>query len=221
MFRCKASFDWLRTGSEICHGELVEPRSVTPQMGVFQQPEKEKIAMTFTQSPSEINPPAKRIKKIMCSVLMFCLGRGFQTVSGFDPDVKKEIEAWDEGFRILFEVAPGGPYLNLRKDKGRIRFLGLRKADAELVIHFKNIDAAFMVLTAQSGTPRAFAEHRISVRGNLPEAMRLIRCLNYVQYYLFPAFIAGKVMKRLPPIPAGRLLSGRAYVYLFGVPLGL
>jgi hypothetical protein len=182
---------------------------------------KENGNMAPKQSPSEIKPSAKRIKKIMCSVLLFCLGRGFQTVSGFDPDVKKEIEGWNEGFGILFEVAPEGPYLHLRKEKSRIRFLGLSKADADLVIQFKNIEAAFMVLTAQMGTPQAFAEHRISVRGNLPEAMRLIRCLNYVQYYLFPAFIAGKVMKRLPPIPAGRLLSGRAYVYLFGVPLGL
>lgn len=177
--------------------------------------------MTLKQSPSEIRPPDKRIKKIMCSVLLFCLGRGFQAVSGFDPDVKKEIEAWDEGFRILFEVAPGGPCLLLCKEEDRIHYDGLRKADADLVIHFKNVEAAFMVLTTQSGTPRAFAEHRISVRGNLPEAMRLIRCLNYVQYYLFPAFIARRIIKRLPPIPAGRLLSGRAYVYLFGVPLGL
>jgi hypothetical protein len=155
-------------------------------------------------------------------MLLFCLGRGFRAVSGLDPDVRKEIEAWDEGFRIVFEIAPGGPCLFLRKEEGRIRYLGLKKADdAELIIHFKNIDAAFMVLTAQSGTPRAFAEHRVSVRGNLPEAMRLIRCLNYVQYYLFPAFIARRVIKRLPPIPAGRLLSGRAHVYLLGVPLGL
>jgi hypothetical protein len=177
--------------------------------------------MASKQSPPEIKPPAKKIKKIIGSLLLFCLGRGFQSVSGIDPDVKKEIEAWDEGFSILFEVAPGGPYLHLRKEKGRIRFLGLRKADADLVIHFKNIEAAFMVLTAQSGTPRAFAEHRVSVRGNLQEAMRLIRCINYVQYYLFPAFIAGKVIKRLPTIPVGRLFYGRAFVYLFGVPLGL
>lgn len=162
------------------------------------------------------------MKKILCAVLLFCLGRGFQTVSGRDPDVKKEAGAWDEGFRILFEVLPGGPYLSLRKEEGRIRFLGLKETgDSDLVIQFKNIEAAFMVLTTQMGTPRAFAEHRIGVRGNIPEAMRLIRCLNYVQYYLFPAFIARRVIKRLPPIPAGRLLTGRAFVYLFGVPLGL
>ena len=161
------------------------------------------------------------MKKIACSILLFCLGRGFQAVSGMDPDVKKELEAWEEGFTILFEVAPKGPYLHLRKDKGRIRFLGLRKAEAELVVHFKNIEAAFLVLTAQIGTPRAFAEHRISVMGSLPESMRLVRCLNYVQYYLFPAFIARRILKRLPPIPTRRLLSGRIMVYLFGVPLGL
>lgn len=177
--------------------------------------------MSLKQLPSEIKPPAKEIKKILCSLLLFCLGRGFQTVSGMDPDVKKEVEGWDEGFEILFDVAPGGPYLHLRKEKGKIRFLGLNRAEAELVIRFRNIDAAFLVLTAQMGTPRAFAEYRVSIQGSLPEAMRLVRCLNYVQYYLFPAFIARKIVKRLPPIPTGRLWSGRAHVYLFGVPLGL
>jgi len=182
---------------------------------------EKKIAMASMQPPSGIKPPAKKIKKILCSALLFCLGRGFQAVSGTDPEIEKEIEAWDEGFSILFEVAPEGPFLHLRKGKDRMLFAGMRSAEADLVVHFKNIEAAFMVLTTQMGTPRAFAEHRIGVRGNIPEAMRLIRCLNYVQYYLFPAFIVGRVMKRLPPIPAGRLLSGRARVYLMGIPLGL
>jgi len=177
--------------------------------------------MASMQPPFGIKSPAMKIKKILCSVLLFCLGRGFQTVSGTDPDVRREIEAWDEGFGILFEVAPDGPFLSLRKGKDRMLFAGMKSADADMVVRFKNIEAAFMVLTAQSGTPRAFAEHRISVRGHLPEAMRLIRCLNYVQYYLFPAFIARRVIKRLPPIPAGRLFRGRARVYLAGVPLGL
>ncbi|MGE5404000.1 MAG: hypothetical protein ACM3PP_03585 [Candidatus Saccharibacteria bacterium] len=169
----------------------------------------------------EIKPPGKPIKRFMLLVLLFCLGRGFQRVAKWDPDVKKEVEAWKEGFSIMFEVNPNGPYMSLRKQNGKIKYLGLYKTDAQLIINFKNIDSAFLVFTAQMGTPRAYAEHRVSVKGDLQEAMRLIRCLNYVQFYLFPAIIAKNVMKRLPPIPFGRLMGGRTLTYLFGVPLGL
>ena len=88
------------------------------------------------------------------------------------------------------------------------------------MINFKNLEAAFLMMTAQLGTARAYAEHRMSVRGDLTIALSNIRCLNVVERYLFPTFIAKNVVKRLPDIPAGKRYARRLWVYTMGVVFG-
>jgi hypothetical protein len=70
------------------------------------------------------------------------------------------------------------------------------------------------------GTPQGYAEHRMSVKGDLAKAMSLIRCLNLVEFYLFPGFIARRILKRLPAMNLRRF-GLRLHVYFLGIPFGI
>lgn len=167
----------------------------------------------------------KPVKTLIVKTMMFCLGRGFQSIAKRDVEVIEEVKAWPEGFVIVFEVLPKGPYLTLKKANGRLRYMGMKKNQADLTICFKNIDSALSIflpiIKSKMGTAKAYAEHRLSVKGDLVEAMRLIRCLNIVEHYLFPAFISKNILKRHPYRPFGKLMAVRVAAYVLGICLGL
>ncbi|MEO0274421.1 MAG: hypothetical protein ABIM18_05025, partial [candidate division WOR-3 bacterium] len=79
---------------------------------------------------------------------------------------------------------------------------------------FKNLEAAFMVFTASISTIRAYAENRVSVKGDIGDVMYIMRILDRVQVYLFPRFIAERVVKRYPVITPFKLLKNRLRLIL-------
>lgn len=167
-----------------------------------------------------IKPGKKPFKKALVGTVLFILGRGFQSIARFDTDVKKEINQWEESFSIMFEIMPKGPYMSLQKRNGRLKYMGLTKTNADLIITFKNIEAAFLIFTAQLSTAQGYAQHRISVKGDIEKAMSIIRCLNIVQRHLFPRIIARKILKRMPKMTLRRW-GIRVYTYFIGIPLGI
>lgn len=168
----------------------------------------------------EIRPGDKPVKTALVKTLLFVMGRGIPAIARLDDDVRKEVEQWDESFSIMFEVLPNGPYLSLKKKDGELHFEGLHKTDADLVITFKNVDSAFMVFTTQLSTPEAYAQHRMSVKGDLSMSMSLIRCLNIVQFLLFPRILAKRIIRRLPELTPKRW-GIRLYTYAVAVPMGV
>jgi hypothetical protein len=148
----------------------------------------------------EIKPPPKRLKRILASVILWFLGRGFQAAAYVDEYVKDEVRRWEDGTTIVIGVAPCGPYMSIRKQGTRLRFLGnVNTPDADIIIMFNNIEAALLILTGQIGIDRAYAEHRFSIKGDLCSiGMPMVRCLYIVESYLFPNFINKKILKRPP-----------------------
>jgi len=45
----------------------------------------------------EIKPPPKRLKRILASVILWFLGRGFQAAAYVDDYVKDEVRRWEDG----------------------------------------------------------------------------------------------------------------------------
>lgn len=176
--------------------------------------------MSIGKAYPEIVPGQKPFASLVVKIVFFVLGRGFQSIAARDEEVKREVESWEDSFSILFEVLPNGPYLYLQKQNGQLRTLGLQKGEADLAISFKTLGSAFLIFTGQIGTPQGYAEHRMSVKGDLARAMSLIRCLNLVEFYLFPAFIARRILKRLPAMTMRRFAL-RLHVYFLGIPFGI
>jgi len=172
----------------------------------------------------EINPGRNRFKETFVKIMFFVFGRAIQTASRFDDTIRKEVTGWPEGFSILYRVLPCGPRMAIVKNRqGRLEYRGnkLGEEEADLIISLKNLESAFMVIAMQVGTYHAFAENRVSVKGDVPVAMSLTRCLDVVITYLAPRRTAETLIKRLPPIPKSKKVFYRFLILLIGIPFGL
>lgn len=138
-------------------------------------------------------------KKRLIKIVFWFLGRGIQSVASFDKTVKEEIRIYDEGTTVMLAVAPFGPYMVMQKKSEKLIYLGEKEVgNADIIISFKNIEAAILVLTGQMGIDRAYAEHRYVVKGDLYLSMPIVRALCIVEAYLFPKFITKKILKEMP-----------------------
>lgn len=107
-------------------------------------------------------------------------------------------------------VYPTGPGFVLRVTEG-----GYVEADTEgdktpdLVIRFKHMEHAFLVLSFQEGTARAFANDRMVADGNVSDAIRLVRCLNRMEKLILPKLVASRAVKDYGKVPVvSKLLRG-------------
>ncbi len=170
----------------------------------------------------EIKPGGKWFKRLYINILMFFVGRGLQAAARVDKDVKNEIAEMPEGFSFMLKVLPDSAKMIVAKDKnGRLKYHGNRMAEDEIdvIIMFKNIEAAMLLFTFRESTAVSFARDRMIVKGDLSNALAVVRCLNIVESYLLPAFIARLAVKRYPRWPFMTKLINRTRVY-FRVLLG-
>ncbi|MEA5079598.1 MAG: hypothetical protein VB013_13580 [Anaerolineaceae bacterium] len=177
-----------------------------------------------SQSGSQLVPRRSVFKTIIVKIVLFVLGRSLQSATRHDKTLQAEVESWPQDMVVVFKVAPHTPRMAFAKTGlNRLQYKGTNVSDeeADLLIAFKNLDSAFMMLTAQIGTPRAYVEHRIAVRGDLVYGLSVIRCLNIVERYLFPTFIAQRILRRLPDIPFLKRNGLRLWIFLFGIAFGI
>ena len=158
------------------------------------------------QSYVIIKPREKRLKTCISSIVFWFLGRAFQSVVSFDKRAKEEAQSISDGTVVMLKVNPKGPSMALEKRQGKFLYIGaaeVRKPD--ITIYFKNIDAAFLVLTGQLGIAQAYAEHRFTLKGDIFAAMAIVRILYLVEAYLFPQFMSKKLLKEMPKKDTGKL----------------
>jgi len=167
-----------------------------------------------------IKPGKKWFKALVAKIVFIVLGRAFQSGARHDPDIKKEVSAWPEGFILIMNVLPLGPRMAMEKTNGRLKYRGAKYDDGDLVVNFKNLECAFLVLTPQIGSAQAFAERRMTVKGDIAYAMAFTRCLNTLLTLLYPKFICKRLLKRVPPMSMKKLMV-KVVVNVIGVPFGL
>jgi len=156
------------------------------------------------------------MKKAIVRLMFFFLGRGLIVLSRLDSRAKGELLSWPEGYVICLDATKGVKLL-LEKRDGKLRKCTREPEPGNsVIIAFKCLDVAFMMVTAQLSTAMAQAEHRFTLRGDINQAMSVVRCLSLAERYLFPAFLAKKVLLRLDKkevsslrVYCGVLFSGR------------
>jgi hypothetical protein len=180
-----------------------------------------------TYSPNafpDIVPKGKLPKRLINRAVLFVLGRSLQSISKHDRVIQQEVRTWPENLTLMMRILPQGGQMSVRRTPdGRLVYLGTRGNEdkAEIVISIKNTEAAFQMLTGQLGTDVAYARHCIAARGDISLTVSVTRVLNRVETYLFPAFLARRLMKRLPYIPFFQKQLLRFKAYLLGIPFGL
>lgn len=157
----------------------------------------------------------KVLKRPYVVLMMDVIGRALEASSQVDPVIQQEIRRLPS--RLLFEmrVMPSGPALVLEKtgDSG-LRYLGstaLRKPD--VAMKFKHLNHAFLVLSFQEATARAFANDRVLLDGEISHAMKLVRCLNRMESLILPKIVAQRALKRYPSLPLGEKVRSGSRIY--------
>lgn len=156
-------------------------------------------------------------KKITTEIGLWVLKRAAISLSHFNKEVKQELNAWPENFKVKVAVKGDGPGIAWIKTKTGLSATSL-KGDFDLEVYFKNLNTAFNVITTLSNVPEAFTQNRIQAFGYNPDSMILIRILNVVQAYLFPPILSKRVLKRVPKFSWKQHL-GRIRVYTLGLIL--
>ncbi len=167
-----------------------------------------------------VKPKNKRFKKVLAGIILFILGRAFQVISRSDPAVGNEVNQWPEGFKLELTVHPHGPSLKMQKNNGHLSVKNFGNQKADLAMGFKHMESALLVLLPITGVPRAFAERRITVTGDVAKSMSFVRCLNVVLYYLYPDFVADRIVRRPIALERKKKWSVRCYFYTIGIITG-
>lgn len=147
-----------------------------------------------------------QIKVFISRIVLFFLYRGFKIINKVEPKVYKETANWKEGYTIKIQTCINGPSLLLEKKHDSIVKLK-QEQTCDLEIIFKNLDTAFLLLTGRLGIAKAYCEHRFLLKGNIIEAMSLVRCLDIVETYLFPKFIAKHLVKKIEPLQISKMIT--------------
>jgi hypothetical protein len=126
------------------------------------------------------------------------LYRGFCVLYRKDSRVREEVDGWDEGLTLKLVCGPGGAVLTLRKD-GRNGIEKLQRTQhADITMRFKSVEGAFRVLSGQIGVADAYAAHLFYLEGDIYKTMSFVRCVEYIESYLFPKIISERILKEVP-----------------------
>lgn len=169
---------------------------------------------------TDIKPGKKKFFSFVSGIVLFILGRGLSAASRLDPDVRKEVQSWPEGFSYKMKVWPNGPSMAIHKVNGFLKPYNSNFDDEDVIIYFRNVDSAFLTFTAQISTPKAYAQHRIFAKGDIGMVMSFVRCLDILEGHLFPRIINRLILRRKPKMGFKKQLI-RLYIYLLAIPFGL
>ena len=155
------------------------------------------------------------LKRPYVALMMDVIGRGLEAASQVDEKIQREVRKLPDGFMFDMRALPSGPCFVMEKDSDcSLRYLGStapRKPDVSL--KFKHLNHAFLVLSFQEGTARAFANDRLLVDGEIAHAMKLVRCLNRMESLILPKVVAVRALKRYPQLSLAEKLADGGRIY--------
>ena len=145
-----------------------------------------------------------QIKKIISKIVLWFLYKGFKVTYKYDENVRKEIDSLENGFTAIIDTGAKNTKLIIQKLNNKlIKLKTVENANIEIV--FKSLDTAFLMFTGRLGVSRAYAEHRFTLKGEIAQAMSLVRCIDIVEAYLFPKIITKNILKYQPKKSIGLL----------------
>ncbi len=136
-------------------------------------------------------------KTITCKVVLRVLYRALKVLVVKESRIRREFSSFKEGFTIRITLSEGGPSVFMMKKNGNLVF-SMKGEDSDLDLKFKSVDSAFLVFTGMMGISRAYAEHRIVVKGDITDTMTLVRIIDIAEAYLFPHIMTRRILRSVP-----------------------
>jgi len=154
------------------------------------------------------------LERAYVNLMMGVVGRGLVSTSQNDETVRREISAFPAGYVFQMVVMPSGPAFSAEvQADGTLRLLKEFQGKPDLAVRFKHMSHAFLVLSFQEGTARAFANDRMYVDGDVSHAIRMVRCLSRMEVLILPKIVAERAVKRYPAISLGEKAGLAARIY--------
>ena len=164
--------------------------------------------------PTELDAVDYSVQRVYVNGMMKLIARLFQAESEVDAEIKREVSALPEGFIFRMEAMPGTPCFILQHRDGLMRVLpDDSPLKPHLVIRFKHLTHAYLVLAFQEGTATSYANDRIIIDGDPALAMKVVRCLNRLQTVVLPRLIAERAVKTYPDLKLTEKLQLSAKTY--------
>ncbi len=154
---------------------------------------------TSPSLPQTIQGLVPTEQKAYVALMIDVIARALVSTSQIDAEVKAELADLPAGLTIRMMVLPRGANftLQVQADKTLKRLDGF-DGKPDLAVKFKHVSHAFLVFSFQESTPRAFANDRIIVDGDVSHAIRFVRILNKLEALILPKLIAKFAVKRYP-----------------------
>ena len=165
-------------------------------------------------SPAAGRGPAYAIQRGYAGFMMWLISRLLQAASAVDTVIRRDVGRLPEDFSFSMRVRSGSPALTMRKVGDGLRAVPSSTVRRPtLTFEFKHVAHAFLVMSFQESTPRAFANDRLAVDGDFPSAMKIMRSLNRMQAVVLPRFIAVRALKAYPRIGIVEKIGLAARIY--------
>lgn len=139
------------------------------------------------------------LQRAYVATMMEVVGRGLVSASYVDEEIQREVSSFPEDFHFQMIVLPAGSSFTAKVlAGGRLELVPNYQGKPNLSIKFKHLSHAFLVLSFQEGTARAFANDRMVADGEVSHAIRLVRCLDKMEALILPKLVAKMAVKRYP-----------------------
>ena len=140
----------------------------------------------------------KELMNTVNGIVLQVLYCGFRVLYERDSRVRAEVDGWEDGRMLKLVCGPGGPVLVLQKKEGEGIVKLQRVQHADITMRFKTVKGAFQVLTGQKGVADAYASHMFFLEGDIYKTMSFVRCVDYIEAYLFPKIMSERILKEVP-----------------------
>lgn len=140
----------------------------------------------------------RQIETQINKVVLAVLPRAMRVLYQKDSRVRAEMESWEKGLTLKLVCGPGGPVLAVRQNDARGLVRLQRAQHTDITMRFKSVSGAFQVLSGQVGISDAYARHMFSLEGDIYQTMSFVRCVEYVEAYLFPPIMSRRILRQVP-----------------------
>lgn len=168
------------------------------------------------RQPNAVRSVQQAAERQYVTLMMDVIGRGLAMASHVDADIQRELRGFAPGYVLSMKVHPRGPqfFVEVQPDH-TLKYLADYAQKPNLTIIFKHMHHAFLLLSFQESTARAFANDRMVADGDVSSAIRLVRCLNRLQALILPRLIAERGIKSYPQqLSVTQKLQGASRIYL-------
>lgn len=131
------------------------------------------------------------MKKFIIWIVLQFLYKGMKVLYYNDERIKQELDSWNKDKIIKLKIMEG-PAISIKYTY--LHGLSLTKEKPDIEIIFKSIDTAFYVFIGLMSVKQAYLEHRFTLKGDIYESMRFVRCVDLVETYLFPSFMTKRIL---------------------------